>query len=62
MKLSTLDLTIISLYFFMMILIGFVMKNRAKKSKDNYLMAGKKLPWYMLGLSDASDMFDIVWF
>jgi solute:Na+ symporter, SSS family len=59
MKLSTLDLTIISLYFFMMILIGFVMKNRAKKSKDNYLMAGKKLPWYMLGLSDASDMFDI---
>ena len=22
-------------------------------------MGGKKLPWYMLGLSDASDMFDI---
>ncbi len=35
------------------------MKNRAKRSKDNYLMGGKKLPWYMLGLSDASDMFDI---
>lgn len=59
MKLSTLDLSIIGLYFILMIVIGFVMKNRAKKSKDNYLMAGKKLPWYMLGLSDASDMFDI---
>ena len=35
------------------------MKNRAKRSKDSYLMGGKKLPWYMLGLSDASDMFDI---
>lgn len=59
MKLSNIDLSIILAYFILMIAIGFVMKNRAKKSKDNYLMAGKKLPWYMLGLSDASDMFDI---
>lgn len=59
MKLSTLDIVIIALYFLMMIVIGIIMKNRAKRSKDNYLMGGKKLPWYMLGLSDASDMFDI---
>ena len=59
MKLSNIDLTIIALYFIMMIVIGLVMKNKAKKSKDNYLMGGKKLPWYMLGPSDASDMFDI---
>ncbi|GEP50921.1 sodium:solute symporter [Flavobacterium noncentrifugens] len=59
MKLSTIDLIIIGAYFLLMIVIGLIMKNRAKKSKDNYLMAGKKLPWYMLGLSDASDMFDI---
>jgi len=59
MKLSSIDLTIIAAYFILMIIVGFVMKNRAKKSKDNYLMGGKKLPWYMLGLSDASDMFDI---
>ncbi len=59
MKLSTIDLLIIALYFILMIVIGFVMKNRAKRSKDSYLLGGKKLPWYMLGLSDASDMFDI---
>lgn len=59
MRLTTIDLTIIALYFVMMIVIGIVMKNRAKRSKDSYLMGGKKLPWYMLGLSDASDMFDI---
>lgn len=59
MKLSPIDLLIIAAYFVLMIVIGFIMKNRAKRSKDNYLMAGKKLPWYMLGLSDASDMFDI---
>lgn len=59
MRLTAIDLTIIALYFIMMIVIGIIMKNRAKRSKDSYLMGGKKLPWYMLGLSDASDMFDI---
>jgi Na+/proline symporter len=42
-----------------MVVVGIIMKNQAKKSKDSYLLGGKKLPWYMLGLSDASDMFDI---
>jgi Na+/proline symporter len=43
----------------MMVLIGWYYKNKAKQNKESYLMGGKKLPWYMLGLSDASDMFDI---
>lgn len=59
MRLTAIDLSIIGLYFVMMIVIGIIMKNRAKRSKDSYLLGGKKLPWYMLGLSDASDMFDI---
>lgn len=57
--LSTLDLLIIAAYFALMIALGLYMRNQAKKSKDAYLMGGKTLPWYMLGLSDASDMFDI---
>ncbi len=57
--LSTIDLVIILLYFAMMIMLGYYMRNQARKSKDAYLMGGKSLPWYMLGLSDASDMFDI---
>lgn len=43
----------------MMLLIGWYYRNKAKQNKESYLMGGKKLPWYMLGLSDASDMFDI---
>lgn len=58
-RLSAIDLTIILAYFALMVSLGLYMKNRAKKSKDAYLMGGKSLPWYMLGLSDASDMFDI---
>lgn len=42
-----------------MIVIGFWMKKKASQNKESYLMGGKSLPWYMLGLSDASDMFDI---
>ena len=34
-------------------------RKKARKTKESYLLAGKKLPWYLLGLSDASDMFDI---
>lgn len=59
MKLQLLDILILLAYLATMILIGFYMKNKAKQDKESYLMGGKKLPWYMLGLSDASDMFDI---
>ena len=59
MKLHVIDIAIILLYLATMIFIGFYMRKKAKESKESYLMAGKKLPWYLLGLSDASDMFDI---
>ncbi|WP_461788253.1 sodium:solute symporter family protein [Pedobacter sp.] len=59
MNLHFLDIAILVMYLFTMVMIGFYMKNKAKQDKESYLMGGKKLPWYMLGLSDASDMFDI---
>lgn len=59
MKLQLIDISILITYLAAMVLIGFYMRNKAKQDKDSYLMGGKKLPWYMLGLSDASDMFDI---
>lgn len=59
MKLQLIDILILISYLVTMVLIGFYMRNKAKQDKESYLMGGKKLPWYMLGLSDASDMFDI---
>ena len=59
MQLHFIDIAIIIAYLAAMIFIGFFMRKKAKESKDSYLMANKKLPWYLLGLSDASDMFDI---
>ncbi|HEX5026401.1 MAG TPA: sodium:solute symporter family protein [Agriterribacter sp.] len=59
MKLQTIDLLIMAAYLITMVVIGWVLRKKARKNKENYLLGGKSLPWYMLGLSDASDMFDI---
>jgi len=59
MKLQLPDLIPIAAYLVTMVVIGWVLRKKAGRNKLNYLMGGKSLPWYMLGLSDASDMFDI---
>ena len=59
MKLQLPDLVIIAAYLLTMVVIGWVLRKKARQNKENYLLGGKSLPWYMLGLSDASDMFDI---
>jgi SSS family solute:Na+ symporter len=59
MKLHLIDVLILLAYLATMIFIGFWLRKKAGQNKDSYLMGGKSLPWYMLGLSDASDMFDI---
>ncbi|MES1159807.1 MAG: sodium:solute symporter family protein [Bacteroidota bacterium] len=59
MKLKLPDLAIIAAYLITMVVLGWSLRKKASLNKENYLMGGKSLPWYMLGLSDASDMFDI---
>lgn len=57
--LHTIDFLIILLYLVAIVAIGLVLRKRAQRSKDDYLLGGKSIPWYMLGLSNASGMFDI---
>jgi len=57
--LTGLDLSIIVVYLIAVTAIGFAMRRRAAKSVESYLLGGKDIPWYMLGLSNASGMFDI---
>jgi Na+/proline symporter len=59
MKLQLIDISILLLYLATMIFIGFWYRKKAKENKESYMLGGKSLPWYKLGLSDASDMFDI---
>ena len=59
MRLTIFDVVIICLYLASTVVIGLVLRRRAQKSKQNYLLGGNRLPWYLLGLSNASGMFDI---
>jgi len=59
MKLQFIDIIIIITYLLSTIFIGLWYRKKASQNKDSYLLGGKSLPWYKLGLSDASDMFDI---
>lgn len=59
MKLHLIDILIIAAYLVAMLVIGWVLRKKARLNKESYMLGGKSLPWYMLGLSDASDMFDI---
>ncbi len=59
LELTGLDLGIIVVYLAAVTVIGLAMRRRAAKSVESYLLGGKDIPWYMLGLSNASGMFDI---
>ena len=59
MKLTFWDMLIILIYLFSTVAIGLILKKQAQKSKSSYLLGGNTLPWYLLGLSNASGMFDI---
>jgi Na+/proline symporter len=53
------DVAILILYFVAMIGIGVAVMKKASKGLDSYFLAGNSLPWYVLGVSNASAMFDI---
>lgn len=59
MRLSTIDIGIIFGYLALTVALGFWISKKARKNLDSYFLGGKQLPWYMLGLSNASGMFDI---
>lgn len=59
MHLALIDLVIIGGYLTTTVVIGLILKRKAARNLDTYLLGGKQLPWYMLSLSNASGMFDI---
>jgi len=59
MQLQAIDLTIIGVYLVAIVAIGIWLKRRASRDLRAYFQGGRQMPWYMLGLSNASGMFDI---
>ena len=59
MNLHVIDIVIIVAYLCSTVLIGYWVSHRASQSMQAYFLGGNKMPWYVLGISNASGMFDI---
>ncbi len=59
MQLSVIDIAIVVMYVVASLAIGLLISKRASKNLNSYFLGGNELPWYALGLSNASGMFDI---
>ena len=58
-SLHTIDLAIILFYVVGVIVAGLILSRRAGEGIESYFLGGRQLPWYLLGVSNASGMFDI---
>ncbi|MEN6386926.1 MAG: sodium:solute symporter family protein [Phycisphaerales bacterium] len=59
MNIHIIDVGIMIGFLVLMIFTGFWVARRASQNLDSYFLGGKRMPWWVLGLSDASGMFDI---
>ncbi len=59
MQLHPLDVGIIVAYMIGTVLVGYYVSHQGSKDMKAYFLGGNKMPWYVLGLSNASGMFDI---
>jgi len=61
----TLDLVIIVIYLILMVAVGWVVAKLAARNPESYSLAGKKPPWYIIGVAHGSSGIDItgtMWF
>ena len=56
---STIDFIVIACYLGAILTIGLLFRKKASQGKDAYFMGNRTIPWYRLGLSNATGMFDI---
>ena len=65
MELQSIDICIIIFYLATVVIIGWLLSRRASKNLEAYFLAGKSLPWYVIGTSHGASGFDItgtMWF
>ena len=58
-QLHLIDIAIIIAYLVLSVLIGYWVSHRASRDIKAYFLGGNVMPWYILGISNASGMFDI---
>src|SRR5687768_14695106 len=56
---SAVDLAILAGSFLITIGIGIAMSRAAKRSSGDYFLGGRRIPWWVLGVSGAASSFDL---
>ncbi len=59
MQIHIVDQAIIILYLVGVVIGGVLLSRRASQNIESYFLGGRRIPWYILGVSNASGMFDI---
>jgi Na+/proline symporter len=57
MQMAPLDLVILGIYVAFAIGVGFYFRQRASKDPDQFFLAGRKLPWWVVGTSMVATTF-----
>ncbi len=61
----TVDLAIVAVYLVLMSAVGWWVSRRASRNSESYFLAGKSLPWWLIGVAHGSSGVDItgtMWF
>jgi len=57
MQLSTLDWTIVGIYFFLVLAVGLYYSKKASSSLNEFFLSGRNMPWWLLGVSMVATTF-----
>ncbi len=57
MTLSTLDWSIMGLYFLFVLIVGIMVSRKAGDSVDDFFLSGRNMTWWLLGISMVATTF-----
>ena len=57
MQLSTIDWLIVIAFFIFSLAIGILTSKKSGKSKDDFFLSGRNMPWWLLGVSMVATTF-----
>lgn len=57
MELTTLDWSIVAIYFLFVLVVGIAFSRKASGSTTDFFLSGRNMPWYLLGVSMVATTF-----
>ena len=58
-QLATIDWLILGGYFVLIVIVGMIVARLASRSISHYFLGGRRIPWWVLGMSGSASNFDM---